>query len=260
MQNRDADQDAEALGSCAVKLLPILFKFVSETRSLVPVDGRKQNKVGDSMEVENERTAPKDSQGDRSQQVQSVSEAISSLSRHAPEQFLHGLFKKLMHLLLEEIQSESGDSERICSLLSLSQSLVTSQVLDEPSISFLYRALKPLIRNDEHGPRVQKRAYKVLAEICERYHSFVIQIDRLQELTALLTGTIMTSQISARHLRLKCINMIIEGFDESGSEHLVRKYAVSVAIPRECLFASNACLDCLRRTKYRKLFQRSYFA
>jgi len=100
---------------------------------------------------------------------------------------------------------------------------VASKVLDGSSIVFLYRALKPLIRNDEYGPRVQKRAYKVLAEICEQHHSFVAEPERLKELSALLTGTIMTSQISARSMRLKCMNLIVDGLDgdETSKEQLV---------------------------------------
>jgi len=85
----------------------------------------------------------------------------------------------------------------------------------------LYRVLKPIVANDELEARVQKRAYKVLAEICGRYHSFVSNPVRLKELTTLLSTTIMTSQVSARYMRLKCIASIAEGFDETGSEHMV---------------------------------------
>jgi ribosomal RNA-processing protein 12 len=155
------------------------------------------------------------------QKLQCVTEAISSLSRLAPEEFLRGLFKKLMHRLLEEIQSESGDKERICSLLTLSQALVASQVLDESSIAFLYRAVKPMIRNDEDGPRVQKRAYKVLTEICEKYHAFVADADRLQELAVLLSGTATTSQVSSRHMRLRCLSIIVDGLDASHVAQMV---------------------------------------
>ena len=166
-------------------------------------------------------SASSDRSLDNFQKLQSVTTAISSLARLAPDQFLLGLFKKLMHRLLEEVQSESADSERICSLLTLSQALVASKVLDESSIVFLYRALKPLIRNDEHGPRVQKRAYKILAEICETHHSFVAEPERLKELSALLTSTIMTSQVSARQMRLRCMSIIVEGLDGTNSEQMV---------------------------------------
>lgn len=211
----NASGDVTALGAASVALLPVMFKFVSDTHAAV------SSSKAESMEVDKSFAKSSDYSMESFQKLQCVTEAISSLARLAPDDFLRGLFKKLMHRLLEEVQSESGDSERICSLLTLSQALVASEVLDESSISFLYRALKPLIRNDEDGPRVQKRAYKVLTEICERHHAFVSESDRLQELSMLLVGSIMTSQIAARYMRLTCLNIIVEGFDDSNTEQLV---------------------------------------
>lgn len=218
--------NSDAINAAAVKLLPVMFKIVSA--SYQSPASERQNNGKDGMDLD-EKASSSANDAD-AQQVQSICDAVSSLARLAPKPFLHGLFKKLMHRLLEEVQSEKGDAERICSLLSLSRALVASEVLDEPSVAFLYRAIKPLIRNDEHGQRVQKRAYKVLAEICERHHSFVTEQDRLKELTDLLTGTIVTSQVAARHMRLKCMNIIVNGFKESGPADTVRTCG-QVALP-----------------------------
>jgi hypothetical protein len=210
--------DSDALNTAAVKLLPVMFKIVSASHPSPPKDKKSSGKDDATMDLD-DKPASNDTDG---QQVQSITDAVASLARLAPKPFLHGLFKKLMHRLLEEVQSENGDSEKICSLLSLARALVASEVLDEESVAFLYRAIKPLIRNDEHGQRVQKRSYKVLAEICERHHSFVSEQDRLKELTDLLTGTIVTSQVAARHMRLKCMNIIVDGFKETGPADTVR--------------------------------------
>lgn len=217
------DADQKTMQVAATKLLPVLFKLVSESASNSPTN---------QMDVDDNSVAP----GASSQDVQCIIDAISALARLAPEQFLHNLFQKLMHRLLEEVQSESGDKEKICSLLNLSEGIVTSEVLNESSISFLYRAVKPLIRTDEYGARVQKRAYKVLSEICEHHHSFVTDLDRLKELAGLLSGTILTSQVSARYMRLKCLKVIIEGYDESHKEQLVS--FARFPRPNACRFSS----------------------
>jgi hypothetical protein len=209
--------DSDALNAAAVKLIPVMFKIVSASHQSPP-SNKISKKENAAMDMD-DKPASNDADG---QQVQSITDAVASLAPLAPKAFLSGLFKKLMHRLLEEVQSENGDSEKICSLLSLARALVASEVLDEASVAFLYRAIKPLIRNDEHGQRVQKRSYKVLAEICQRHHSFVSEQDRLKELTDLLTGTIVTSQVAARHMRLKCMNIIVDGFKESGSADTVR--------------------------------------
>lgn len=208
----NASADGAALNTAAVLLLPVLFKIVSDTHAAVVVG------TSESIEVDEKSATSSEPSYVR---LQCVTEAISAMARLASEDFVSGLFKKIMHRLLEEIQSESGEKEKVCSLLTLSQALVASKVLDDSSISFLYRALKPLIMNDEEGSRVQKRAYKVLSEICEQNHPFIADVDRLKETTALLTDTVLTSQISARYMRLKCLNIIIEGFDETHAEQLV---------------------------------------
>jgi hypothetical protein len=139
-----------------------------------------------------------------------------------------------MQRLLVASQSDEIETEKICTLLGLSQALVTSQALDDASISLLYRAIKPLIRTDEHEARVQKRAYKVLLEICKCHPSFVTEPALLEELTALLLDSIMTSQVSARHMRLKCMALIVEGFDGLSTDHTVSNIMIFAILPWYC--------------------------
>lgn len=235
--------DLQALSDASVKLLPVLFKIVSAS----PPASETNSKQNSQMDVDQDATRASGQEVESVLPIQSISKAISSLVKFAPKPFLQNLFKKLMHRLLEGIQSGSEDSERTCSLLSLSQALVSSKVLDEETnIAFLYRVLKPLLKDDESGPRVQKRAYKVLAEICEQHHSWVAEPDRLKELTGLLTGTVLTSQVSARHMRLNCMSIIIEGLDESRADRMVRRAAVFFLLLRlsfsHCLFADHRFL------------------
>lgn len=156
-----------------------------------------------------------------SQRSPSVVDAIAAFARLAPKPYLQSLFKKVMQRLLVACQSDEVETEKICALLELFQALVTSQALDDASKSFLYRAIKPLIHTNEHEARVQKRAYKVLLEICKCHPSFVTEPALLEELTALLLDAIMTSQVSARHMRLKCMALIVEGFDGANADHAV---------------------------------------
>jgi ribosomal RNA-processing protein 12 len=184
-----------------------MFKLVSDS-------GENTGRGQMTMDVEDSGLA--------GQQSSFVTESISSLAKLSAQTLLRSLFQKLMHRLLGEIQEENPKTERICSLLSLAESLVAAKQMDESNLAFLYRALKPLIRTDEHGPRVQKKAYKVLAEVCRNHHSFVVDRERLREIVSLLTGTIMTSQIAARYMRLKCLNLVIDGLAENEAEYMVR--------------------------------------
>jgi ribosomal RNA-processing protein 12 len=235
------DDDVEkVVNEAVVKLLPVMFKIVTTPVSpaaaaAAPPVKKGGDGAGEEMDVDgagDERQAKTkpptsvETVTDQGQQTQIIGEAISALCVHAPKPFLQGLFKKLMHRLLEEVQSESQNAEKMCSLLSLTQALVSSGVLEDESLSFLYRALKPFIRNDDYGARAQKRAYKVLAVLCEQHNSFFVKdMDRLEELTSLLTGSIATCQVAPRYMRLKCLGIVVEAwgeeeFDVKQKDHL----------------------------------------
>jgi hypothetical protein len=230
-------QEAVVLAELSTKLLPALFKLVETLNGTATV---VKSSPKDDMDVDDEEEdSKKNVQSLEAQRVQNVTEAIAELSRLAPKPYLQGLFKKVMQRLLAATQSEENEAEKICTFLGLCQALVSSEALDEASISLLYRAAKPLIRSDEHEPRVQKRAYKVLVEICSQYPSFVTEPDRLNELTELLVGSIMTCQVSARHMRLKCMALIVDQFNPENKQHMdiVPKVVGEVLL---CLKDSNA--------------------
>ena len=65
-------------------------------------------------------------------------------------------------------------------------------------------------------------AYKVLTEICERHTDFVTSSERLNDLIELMVESIVTAQVSARNMRLKCMTVIVGGLDSSNEEHMVR--------------------------------------
>lgn len=182
------------------------------------------------------------------QQVEVVTDAIGVLAQTCPREFLQTLFKKVVQRLLlatTEITGSQGDNDstnatlRVISLLGLAQALVASSSLDDASLSLLYRSVRPLVRSDEHSPKVQKRGYKVLAEICERHRDFVNSEERLGEMTTLMVDSLVTCQVSARHMRLKCLTHIVVGFDPDNNAHM----AVIPDIMSEvllCLKDSNA--------------------
>eukprot|EP00934_Nitzschia_sp_Nitz4_P005270 Nitzschia sp. Nitz4//scaffold12_size214221//12562//16305//NITZ4_001476-RA/size214221-augustus-gene-0.19-mRNA-1//-1//CDS//3329534948//5260//frame0 len=190
--------DVESVVRLAEAMLPSLFKIV--------------NDLYDSEQPSEDRDT---ATAQASSQVESITTAISSLAQFAPAALLERLFTKLIQRLLEASQSQSDSSDKMCALLSLSHALVVSGGLDEKSVVLLYRSLKPLVRTDETPPQVQKRAYKVLSELCN-LREFVTSAGRLQELTELLTSASTTSQISARTMRIRCLQSMVNVLGDSG--------------------------------------------
>ena len=222
------DGAVEGMAKASQKILPVLFKLIVTSSISKSGSGKDENSM--NIDTPSKKTVNQDtSPADIGQQTQAITEAIAGLSRYAPPQFLQGLFKKLMHKLLDEIQSESRDEDKICSYLCLSQALVTSETLDESNLSFLYRTLKPFIRSqDDAGIRCQKRAYKTLVEMCERNQSGVfLNAERIKEITLLLTETVhSSSQVAARCMRMKCLKHVVDGIDDSLLPEIINNHKV----------------------------------
>uniref|UniRef100_A0A7S4EQ48 RRP12 HEAT domain-containing protein n=1 Tax=Pseudo-nitzschia australis TaxID=44445 RepID=A0A7S4EQ48_9STRA len=200
--------EAEAMEQISMKLLPSLFKLVDSLHDTGSESSKKSEADEDNMETED---VVKDSTG-----VLVVTRCIASIAKVAPNAQIQRLFTKVVQKMLESSQSNDKKTiEKMCSLLALSQALVISECLNDSSISLLYRSLKPIIRTDETPSKIQKRAYKVMAEICKRYHSFVAEPERLKEVMELLSSTSATSQVSARFMRLRCMTFVVDGFENS---------------------------------------------
>lgn len=182
--------EAEIMGQFSLQTLPSLFKLVDSLHVI------QSNESGQSSANEIESVVEKYAYG-----VSAVTKSISSMARIAPKDQIQRLFVKVVQKLLEASQSDDKNKVgKMCSLLALSQALVISECLDESSISLLYRSLKPIIRTDETPSRIQKRAYKVFSEICNTYHSFVADPERLKEVMELLSSSGATSLVSARFM------------------------------------------------------------
>ena len=219
-----SEGDYEVLSGVTTKVLPSLFKLVeslNQSAASAPASD-------DAMEVESSSTKDgkkgKGANGQQSAQlVEAVTECIGQLARVCPPDFLQGLFRKVVQRLLQATADASsadggGDARaaaslRMCSLLGLGQALVASGTLDGESVSLLYRSVRSLVRTDEHDPRVQKRAYRCLAELCDRHPDFITSDGRLDEMADLMAGTAATCQVSARHVRLRCMTAVVSGLD-----------------------------------------------
>lgn len=206
--------ESKALAKAAVMLLPALFKNVERLHA-TKAPSTSEPEMNEEMDVEQEPSTEEQTPIDANL-AQQTTRAIASLASHVPPEFLQKMFKKVLRRLLEEGQIEEPNSGKLCSLLNLCQALVSSGSLEESSVAMLYRTMKPMTRNDGLDSKVQKMSYKVLAEICRHHHSVVAEGGTLKELIEFLTGTAVTSHVSSRSMRLKCIGTLVDGFEQSG--------------------------------------------
>jgi ribosomal RNA-processing protein 12 len=222
----EASDDYSVLANLSTKILPSLFKLVE---SLNELSSKEMDDEMDMDAASSSKEAQTQSQQNM-QLVEAVTDAIGQLAQICPPEFLQSLFKKVVQRLLivttemtdssEDNDAKNATAMKMASMLGLGQALVASGSLDDSSLALLYRAIRPLVRTDEHDPRVQKRAYKVLAEICERHKDFITSDDRLVEMMDLVVDSTVTCQVSARNMRLKCMTHIVHGFDSNNHSHM----------------------------------------
>ena len=249
----EAEGDYEVLSSVTTKVLPSLFKLVeSLNQSAAPASAPASD---DAMDVDPSKDGRGGKKGAANEQqsaqlVEAVTECIGQLARVCPPEFLQGLFRKVVQRLLQATADVPADGEdrdgrdaaslRMCSLLGLGQALVASGALEAESVSLLYRSVRSLVRTDEHCPRVQKRAYRCLAELCDRHPDFVTSDGRLDEMADLMAGTAETCQVSARGVRLRCMTAVVNGLDcasDPGHADVIPRIMGEVLL---CLKDSNA--------------------
>ena len=214
-QGEVQNETTRLLNQTSATLLPVLFKVVMAT----PENGSIAGPDMTDMDVDSNEKKPLPKID--SSQDPHLLHAIAALAKSSTDEYIQSLFKKLMQKLLEEIQSDPCNSYKICSYLSLCQALVASTALKANDILLMYRALKSLLRTDEHNARVQKRAYKVLYEICEGYNCIAANTEILNELALLLTDTNTVSNLAARHVRLKCMEIVLRGMESVNVEQAV---------------------------------------
>jgi len=213
----ETQQEMEIMARASTLLLPVLFKNVERLNTIDFLRTDQDPEEQMNLEAEGLKERPSND----AYSSTGTTQAIATLAGLAPAPFLEKLFRKLIRRLLEETQAQGDSREKLCTLLNLAQALVASKALDDSSVSLLYRTTKPMIRSDEHGSKVQKLSYKVLAEICRCHNSYIMGDKNLKELVDLLTGAAVTSQVSARTMRIKCIGILVNGFQHGRLSDLV---------------------------------------
>lgn len=194
-ESRDAD--LEALSRLSKKFLPTLFNIL---------DG-----------------CPLDDSTGRAK-IPALSETISAYALIAPPTFVSALFKKLVQrmLLATQVTGDEGEvfkqkatqlssNQKAVILCELALALVPT--LDEAGVALLYKVVRPCVRLDR-DLALQKRAYRVLGALCDHHRgSFLGSAETREDLVPLLTESLLTCHVSARHMRLRVLGSIVKTLD-----------------------------------------------
>ncbi|KAJ6355703.1 hypothetical protein OIU77_006142 [Salix suchowensis] len=183
---------------------------------------------------------------------------IHEFASIADKEVVKKIFLKTMQKLLNVTQkaakAENSNSMPIddssndlrARLFDLAASLLPG--LDGEEINVLYSAVKPALQDVES--LIQKRAYKVLSIILQRYNGFLTS--RLGELLQLMIDVLPSCHFSAKRYRLDCLYYLI-AHTPKDSEH--RRHDILTAFLTEIILALKEVNKKTRNRAYDVLVQ-----
>uniref|UniRef100_UPI00398EC288 RRP12-like protein n=1 Tax=Pristiophorus japonicus TaxID=55135 RepID=UPI00398EC288 len=119
----------------------------------------------------------------------------------------------------EKLTNSEGSEFTRMSVMDLIVAM--APMADEPSMCNIYQTILPFLQSKDH--RVQKKAYRILEEICggdkEPCRQFVHK--RLEELKQTLLGSLKSVASPAKRPRLKCLIHIVKQLSEEHQEFII---------------------------------------
>lgn len=155
---------------------------------------------------------------------------VTAWSTIAPNELVVACGKNLLKLLLvnnaqilshgapvagkSEMQVDGDDDstgnkmmEVAAGWVSVMQAIIPS--LPAPMIALIYKTIKPLLSVHESVP-LQKRAYHVLEALIKYHGTVLFATEALSSVLGLITDSLLTCHVSARNIRLRCLEVLIQ--------------------------------------------------
>jgi len=125
-----------------------------------------------------------------------------------------------------EMEDDLDDENRRKTHILSSLALAVVPVLEDESITMLFRCIKPFLE-DEDDAILQKRGYRVFEAILQNQVAWVLE--RREELMELMRNSFFASNASSKTSRLKCIGHIVDAFQSEQSNLSIEKVTEMVA-------------------------------
>ena len=158
------------------------------------------------------------------------------------KQVLKKLINSTMNLDKEELAKGAA------TMMGLSAALAPKLSASQRSV--LYRAIGPCLEDARHAA-VQKRAYRVLAIMCESHSKAAAAEDFewLETVAKAIVGGMSTSSVAGKRQRLVCMGHIVRGLDLTNEQHqqlfLESLGEIVLCLKDQNTRARQAAFDCL---------------
>ena len=143
---------------------------------------------------------------------------IAAWASVCPSNLLVGVSKKLLQLLLAStgsagmtVSTSSGDTDTASVWMAVVQALIP--YMPDSMVSLLFRTVRPLLSVDE-SVSLQKRAYHVLDSLLKSHEALLTASETRLQILSLVAESLLTCQVSARSMRLRCMETLMAHMDE----------------------------------------------
>ena len=166
---------------------------------------------------------------------QSIVNCLSSVCSLASSQLVSAIAKKLLQMVLstttignEMVLGDNEENVTLSSWITILQSIIP--YLPEPMVILLFRTIRPLLTDDK--PSLQKRAYAVLDALLKTHGDVIYRDDVAPRMNILetISQSLLTCHVSARSMRLRCIETIFSTMDSSELEIATASIVAEVLI------------------------------
>lgn len=154
---------------------------------------------------------------------QSIVSCLSSVCSLASPQLVSTIAKKLLQMVLstttignEMVIGDNEENVTLSSWITILQSIIP--YLPEQMVVLLFRTIRPLLTDDK--PSLQKRAYAVLDALLKTHGNIIYRDDVAPRMNILetISQSLLTCHVSARSMRLRCIETIFSTMDSNELE------------------------------------------
>lgn len=136
---------------------------------------------------------------------------VAAWASVAPATLVSAISKKLLQLLLRSTGGDGDSNDAASGWLAVVIAIIPH--LPHTMVALLYKTIRPLLAVNE-SVSMQKRAYSVLDALLRTHGDVLYPSESRLQILSLVSDSLLTCHVSARHMRLRCMEALMNGMSQ----------------------------------------------
>lgn len=142
-------------------------------------------------------------------------QCVSTWAALIDKSLIKNISKKLLQQILESTGSSEDSEINKRASVWMSVMLVLVPSIPQQVVTLLYKTIRPLLSVSE-SLSLQKRAYNVLDSLLVHHGLILFQTESKLDILGAISDSLLTCNVSARHMRLKCMHSLVTVMTDDG--------------------------------------------